>query len=260
MRSIVKNIIYFCWDYLTFRKGVRTKINDVEILFPPRWHKYFEVDYEKENIDFLKRTVRPGMTVIDIGAHLGLVSTIAGKIVGSSGRVYAFEPTQFTFKILSRVMKINKLMTTVRCINKVVSNINGNVEFFIDENKGSNSNSMVTRADKKRMKVSCASVTLDSFIAEERIAQLDFLKIDVEGAELSVLEGGLNVFKQFKPNVVLAIHPVLIQNNGSTLIELYSFIKSINYLIYYNGQELGANEFKSFKDFFDVHLISVKKK
>jgi hypothetical protein len=92
MLKRIKNIIYGAVDMVTFGKGIPRTINGFRILFPPKWFRYFESDYESANVAFLKTNCKEGMRVMDIGAHIGLLSVTAGQLAGPSGKVYAFEP------------------------------------------------------------------------------------------------------------------------------------------------------------------------
>jgi len=259
MRNLIKKVIYTLWDYLTLRRGLKRIINHDVILFPPQWHKYFESNYEGDNISFLKNVCQEGMTVIDVGAHLGLVTIVAAKQVGSSGRVYSFEPTNETFLVLQRMLKLNQVEDIVRCVPKVVSDSNEPVDFFIDENFGSNSNSIVKRSDKKRRLQYTEAIKIDSFVDGNQISGVILIKIDAEGAELNVLKGAEITLSRFRPFVILAIHPILIKNNGQRLEDIFDFIERNNFQTLYQGSQILREDFISKKELFDVHLVPVPK-
>ncbi len=257
--SFVKNSIYKIADILTLNKGLPNRINNYRILFPAKWARYFEKDYEKENIEFLTNTCIPGMTVIDIGAHLGLMSVIISKLIGDKGKIYSFEPTPKTFAIFKDIIKKNNGDKIIFPFNKAVSNFDGKMDFFVDENEGSNANSLVGRKDKSRISEKMDVTTLDTFVKEMKLDKLDLIKIDAEGSELDVLHGALETFEKFKPKIVLAIHPSLIKNNNQNIGDIFDVIHSLEYDVHYRSEILTKEIFIGKQDFFDVHLISAKK-
>lgn len=251
----MKDSVYFLWDVITLGKGVKREINGCDIYFPAKWSRYFEADYEKENVDFIKAHGVEGMTFVDIGAHLGLISVIAAKIAKSGGKVYAFEPTPSTFQALNRIVKINGLSEVILCINMAVSDKTGEANFLVDAWAGSNANSLVERPDKERKAVRIPTIQLDSFVETSSISRIDMIKIDVEGAELSALRGAMGVLRTLRPRVILALHPFLLNSNGDTLEHIYEFIDQLSYDILYRGEVLAKEKFCGNGDFFDVHLV-----
>lgn len=258
--SSLKNTVYNLIDVLTLHKGISRKINNYAVRFPAKWFRYFEADYEQENVAFLTKTCKEGMVVIDIGAHLGLMSVIIAKLIGKHGKLYSFEPTPKTFEILKKIIHINDCDNIVTPFNKAVSNFVGLVDFFVDENEGSNANSLVGRKDKIRSAQKIEVNTLDNCVAELKLEKLDLIKIDAEGSELDVLNGAKNTIENFKPILILAIHPSLIKNNGQSLEAIFDVLVNFNYTIYYQDQILTKDLFCHKTDFFDVHLIPQSKK
>lgn len=253
--TALKNIIYTLLDIFTFQKGLACRVNGFKVYFPARWFRYFENDYEKENIQFLKTTIQPGNIIIDIGAHLGLMSAICAQLTGNKGSIYAFEPTPLTFEILKKVIRMNGAQNIIQPVNKAVSNFTGELDFFVDDNDGSNANSLVSRNDKNRNARKTKVVTLDDFIREKELKKLDLVKIDAEGSELDVLRGAVNSIRSFRPKIILAMHPNLIKNNGQNAGDIYDLIRELNYEIYFREVLISKSEFSKKEDLFDVHLI-----
>lgn len=253
----IKNIIYKLIDLFTFGKGIKRNINGVPIRFPAAWSRYFENDYESENVKFIKIQCKPGMVVIDIGAHLGVIAMSISHSLNNAGKIYAFEPTPNTFSLLCRIVKLNKCSTIIP-INKAVSDRNETLSFYIDNNLGSNANSLVSKNERNRQSIDVETITIDQFVTENKINKIDFLKIDAEGSELSVLKGAIKTLKNHKPLAILAIHPRLISNNGDNIKDIYLLLKSLNYNIYLKEKEIDQDQFIMTKDFFDVHLIPMK--
>jgi methyltransferase FkbM-like protein len=97
--------------------------------------------------------------------------------------------------------------------------------------------------------------SIDEFVKEENI-KVDFIKIDVEGAELGVLKDGLNTIKTYKPLIILSMHPKAIAERKITNEQIWNFLVALNYKILFNGNSIEKTNFCNKKDFFDVQLIS----
>ncbi len=252
--TTIKNIIYSILDLVSFNKGISRKINNYDIRFPAKWFRYFEADYEKENIAFLTKVCKKDMTIIDIGAHLGLMSVIMAKLIGNNGKVLSYEPTPKTFILFKKIISLNKFTNVIIPYNMAISNFKGLVDFFVDENEGSNANSLVGRKDKNRVSEKIQVNTLDNIIIDLKLQKLDLIKIDAEGSELDVLNGAVNTISKFKPIIILALHPPLIINNKHNIADIYDFIIKYNYEIVLNGAVMDKETFCTKQDFFDVHL------
>ncbi len=85
---------------------------------------------EREEIDFLKRVVKPGMVVLDIGANIGFYTRIFSKLVGKEGRVYAFEPERNNYRNLK---KLCRDLNNVTLNNVAVGEKNGKIKLYLSE-------------------------------------------------------------------------------------------------------------------------------
>ena len=144
--------------------------------------------------------LRPGMTVIDAGANLGLYTVIAGKAVGSSGRVYAFEPSTREWLRARRCVHANQL-PNVALLHMALSDTDGAATLCVCDASRSayNSIGVLTHPDAvghDSHVEEVESIRLDSFIRKRNIARVDLVKIDVEGAEELVLRGGEQLFSR----------------------------------------------------------------
>lgn len=250
----MKNLIYNLIDYITLNKGLPCNVNGFTVKFPAKWFRYFEKDYEKDNILFLKENCKQNMTIFDIGAHLGLMSIIASQITNRKSKIYSFEPTPNTFKVLERVIKINNCSGNVFAINQAITKENTIIDFYLSNNEGSNSNSLVSKNHQTRKPIKINATSLDLFVKENMIDNVDLIKIDAEGSEYDVLLGAVSIISQFKPKMILAIHPPLIKNNNHKIEDIYDFLIKHNYSIKFQKKILSKQEFCSMQDFFDVHL------
>jgi FkbM family methyltransferase len=159
--------------------------------------------FDKAECDFLLRYLQPGMTVLDVGAHHGYYALLASLRVGDSGRVFAFEPSPRERKKLAWHISWNH-RANVEILDTAMGARAGQAELFVAAGRETGCNSLrppAVRGTPK--KVSVPVDTLDDFLARRAINRVDFIKMDVEGAELSVMQGAENLFSGTPRPVVL---------------------------------------------------------
>ena len=187
--------------------------------------------------------LRPGMTVIDIGAHIGVYSLLMAKVVGPTGCVYAFEPVpQFYERLLANIA-LNEA-TNIKPFQIAISDESGEIEFFVSLphlfasfDEGGSSIFPYTPAHSQSIKV--LTETLDSFLERQGIERVDAIKIDVEGAELKVIRGAKNLLSRpDKPLLMLEVNPSALRAAGTTPEELFSEVLSFGYepFVIFKGQ------------------------
>lgn len=253
----MKELIYKIIDVVTLRKGIKRHISGFSLRIPTRYFKYFEPDYELNNINFINNNVTKGMTVIDVGAHIGLLSIILYKKVGASGKIFSVEPTPSTFKLLKKTIDINDASATVIPINKAVSEKSGITSFYVTDIVAHNSNSLSNnnRSYGNEKKIDIEVISIDDLAKEYNLNRIDFIKLDAEGAEYSVLKGSTGVIDNSHPKILLALHPKSIKNFGNTLSEIWDFVVSKKYRVIYKNDEIDKDVFISQSNLFDVFLL-----
>jgi len=149
--------------------------------------------YEPEVINVLRMLLKPGQTVLDIGAHAGYFTLMMAAMVGPSGQVHSFEPSPHTFRLLKKNVKRNKLSNVV--VNKrAVSNNSGERVFHTYYNDRAAYATFGKPPHPGSMQITVKTLTLDEYVAESNIPKIDLMKIDVEGAEPLVVDGGRGLF------------------------------------------------------------------
>lgn len=175
----------------------------------------------------LKSTLRVGDTFLDIGANNGFFSLLASSLVGADGIVLAFEPTISTFRRLNENIKLN-CFKNIKSFNIALGNHKGIVTFY-DFGTIDGSNSLVKMRGGRAVKVSMD--TLDNILDQHKIKP-NFLKIDVEGFEKEVLEGGNeSILNSRHINLILEYNRHILRKKG----EPYS---SVIKLLVNNGFEV----------------------
>ena len=160
--------------------------------------------FEEAEWRFVKRFLKKGMTVLDIGAHHGFYTILAAKKVGGEGRVIAFEPSARERWRLLTNLKFNHC-SKVKVEPFAVSNIDGEAPFFVVDGRQTMFNSLRPPAISAPTRmVVVKTVTLDNYLAKEHIQRMDFVKIDAEGTELAILTGAQNSFgTKFRPVIMI---------------------------------------------------------
>jgi FkbM family methyltransferase len=154
--------------------------------------------YEPERQLEFARLVREGDVVLDIGANVGFYTLLAARMVGPSGRVLAFEPLPDNLPVLRRHLAVNGL-TNVDVIPAAVASRSGSRRFNTGEYPATGQLSELGG-------IEVDVVSLDDLRAAGRLSRVDLMKIDVEGAELEVLEGARAVLEEFRPVVIMELH------------------------------------------------------
>lgn len=252
--SAIKEAAYKALDLATLGRGVSRQIGGDAIRFPARFSRYYEADYEPETFRFFRENVRPGNTVLDIGAHIGLFSVVTARLVGKSGKVYAFEPTKFTRSVLSEVVGLNGVADIVEVRPEAVAEKRGVTTFFDTGDAISNANSLV-KTFRSKEGVEVPVTTVDEFVKDKGL-KVDCLKIDVEGVELDLLKGARETIMSMRPAMRLGLHPPAIRDNGQDLEDIWSILEEYRLRPEMNRKVVEREWFCSQPELFDVDLVS----
>jgi FkbM family methyltransferase len=171
---------------------------------PDLWFRIFDFDhlsesqlflghrFEPATTDLVRELLRPGMVVFDVGANLGRFALQAARAVGPEGQVHAFEPTADILRRLSHNAALNALDNVV-AVRAAVAEQPGDVTLHqcdrITEINSIYGAQTDLYDDRPWHTTTVPCISLDSYCREQDIGHVDFVKIDVEGAELSVLRG-----------------------------------------------------------------------
>src|ERR1051326_233068 len=180
---------------------------------------------EEEAARFLD-LIRPGMTVFDIGANLGLYSLMAGKRVGPSGSVHAFEPTPQLVRKLRDNAKLNGFANIT--VNQLaISDECGTVDFYLSDEDDCSSLARISHSA-----IPVNALTLDDYMTEQGIDRVDLMKVDVEGAEVKVFSGGRKLFgRSDAPTILLEINPPSLETMGTSEQELTFLLCGYGYAL-----------------------------
>jgi FkbM family methyltransferase len=154
--------------------------------------------YDRMESTLMKRSLHPGNICFDIGAQAGYHTLFASTMVGPAGRVFAFEPAPENAANIKKHVAINHL-ANVTVVEAAVSNVDGVAHFDCGINAVSGHLAAVGGLVVR-------TIALDHEIDSGALPEPDYIKIDAEGAELSILEGARNMLARRHPTLSLETH------------------------------------------------------
>jgi FkbM family methyltransferase len=188
--------------------------------------------FEENELRFTKKVLREGDIFIDIGANIGLYSLIASPIVGNSGKVISFEPAPKTYARLKENIKLNNL-TNISALNLGLSDSEGHLQLNISESGYEAWNTFAPTISERFKTSELAAVsTIDSQFSGIDKSLIKFVKIDVEGWEKYVLLGGVDLFKNYSPIVMIEFTETNTFSAGYFVQELYDILYDWGYRWY----------------------------
>ena len=192
--------------------------------FRHKTYWFYGANREPDTMTFIAKTLKPGMQVVDAGAHIGYMTSYFAGLVEKRGHVFAFEPGANNLPYLSANVEC---FSNVTIIPKALSNTCGTARFLLEDLSGLN-NSLISDAHLRKAAgnafvdahveaVEVETVTLDSFCSQQGFVP-DLVKIDVEESELVILEGMRELMRSHKPAIVIEVW----DNQEAILEQLFS--------------------------------------
>lgn len=175
--------------------------------------------HEANSTKQLHQELRPGMTIVEVGANIGYYSLIEAKIIGGSGKIFALEPSPDNMRYLKANVHLNGLENTVETHLLAAGRKTGTQTLYIMD-KG-NTSSFVKRDEGSGLtrvaELDVDVVSLDEFF-ESRPDTIDYFRMDVEGYELEIIEGMRGILTGDHPPLgcFIEVHSVLLAELGSS--------------------------------------------
>ena len=185
---------------------------------------------EREVFRALEHHVRPGDTVLDVGANVGVYTMLLARWIAPSGRVHAFEPAPDAFRLLTDHLALNGLSHAAVVTRAAVGDDIGRVQFRTVGAGGLGHTVAVPlhHATVGSDIIEVAATTIDAYCAEHDLRP-DLIKVDVEGAEMNVLRGAARTLIEHRPIVVVEVHPDALRSRGVTEATFCEFLASVEY-------------------------------
>lgn len=223
------------WDHAVERR--------LEVPLTVKWYDGLKVDvmlgndhslclyvggtFEPNELFFLGQILKPGMTMLDVGANEGLYTLFSAKRVGAAGRVVAFEPSSRERRKLQHNVTRNKL-GNVTVVPVAVGSNEGTAALQIASgvHSGHNTLGALVHDDAPSAGVEHVPVErLDSVVDRLGIAQVDVIKIDVEGAEMHVLEGARRTLSSQRPMLMVEANDEALRAQGASIDALIACLR-----------------------------------
>lgn len=199
---------------------------------------------EEHDLAIIRKLLKPGDVFVDCGANIGLWSLVAASVVGTTGKVFAFEPNPLTFRKLVNNLQHN-CNAAISAYNMALGNKEGTVNFLCyDEHN-------ISRLAKKEELANSTEVEIGSLDQRLLSQAIDGMKIDVEGLELDVLRGTEKLLKTNYPWICVEFNTLISQVNTLSEWPVHNYLKSLGYQCYqfrfrsskgiYSSEPLGDN-------------------
>lgn len=186
------------------------------------WSTLLYGPFEDTELRYLTELVRPGDTVFDIGANVGLFSVVLGCAVRAEGRVISAEPVPINALRAKENFELNRL-SNVQLVNAAVGSAEGTIQLNLANDSAYPSVIQVAESRGSGESIEVQLRTLDSLWCEIGSPEVRFVKIDVEGAELDVLRGAVQMLRCTQPVFLLEA------NSSNSLEDLRRELEPIGY-------------------------------
>ena len=218
--------------------------------------------YEQGTSNFLASALREGDSFIDIGSHIGYFSLLASIIVGNSGQVFAIEPEASNFAQLTTNISLNKF-SNIKTFSLVLGSKIEQKQFFINKdndgghalwNVGLHPFNKNSRANPVVKDINTA--TLDSLFEGNNPNSLKLIKMDVEGSEYAILQGGTNMISRHNvPYIICEINRFALQQMGTSEKELRRYMELLGYETYLLNDETPYFTRLSKDDYIETNYV-----
>jgi FkbM family methyltransferase len=197
---------------------------------------YVSGSYDPNEFMFLSSALRPGMVCIDVGANEGLYTLFASRRVGPTGLVLALEPSSREYERLIRNLWLNQASNVV-AVKAAASERSGCAELHIAEPGHGGHNTLGRFAYPVRAvaKEKVELLSLDQLYMCCPLPRVDFIKIDAEGSELSVIRGAHGLLERFRPLLQVEILDAALEGQGADRRDLLESLRSHGYQFWILG-------------------------
>ena len=205
---------------------------------------------------FLNRYLKPDMVFADIGANQGEFSLFAAKRL-TKGRVLAFEPVDFFYNLLRENIGRNDYRN-IDTFHYGLSNEVKQLPIFMGQTGAGEHEGLATifqSNQRARFIQNIELKVLDEQLPLLNLQRLDFMKIDVEGAEMLVLKGAQKTIERFRPHIMLEINPATYKVAGYTVPDVIAFFRSLRYTMHVMTKNGTLKPVSSIPDFCNAIFV-----
>jgi FkbM family methyltransferase len=213
-------------------------------------------NYEPAETRFVRKHLKGGDTFLDIGANIGWFTLLANSLVGPSGQDHAFEPHPIIGDYLGKTLEMNKL-ANVRLHRAGVFDEVLSADLAWSKNTDNFGGSFILRDQATTSDMRTQTVPLVSLDSLE-LGKVDFIKIDIEGAEMRAFKGGMHLLSKYRPVVLSELYPDQLQRvSNATAEEFFDLFKRLDYRCFVVDVNREGDEITGFPQDWYKPLLNV---
>ena len=187
--------------------------------------------YERLDSAMIFELVEDGALVFDIGGNIGYYSIALAK--GRNATIHAFEPIESTYRQFIANAYYNGVQDRVRINNFGLFDKSGELTFYVYKQDFGNASAAIMHEEKDNEKIVCKVERLDEYVKAQGVERIDFIKLDVEGAEIFALRGGLKSIEKHKPILFVEMLRKWAAKYGYHPNEIIAMLEQIGYICYF---------------------------
>jgi len=208
---------------------VRGFVMRLNLADPDQRRMYFYGDYdERREADLITRVLTPGQVFWDVGANIGYFTLLAAVRLENTGEVVAFEPQAAAWEQLTMNLSLN-FFTQVRTIQAAVTDRAGEACLYAADGRADGRANLFQAGCGQTACQQVQTLTLDGWRADTGAAGPDFIKLDVEGAELAALRGARETLASCAPLLLVEIKEAICRALGQGPHAIYDFLGELGY-------------------------------
>jgi len=195
-------------------------------------------EYGKREMELVKKIVKKGVVIVDLGANIGFWTLVFAKMVGDEGHVFAFEPGPANFGILKKNVEINHFQN-VTLIQKAVSNKSGKTKLFLSYESNDH---RIYNPNDNRQSVEIEMISLDEYF-KNYDRKIDFIKCNIQGSDHVALLGMHEILKKSKSiKLVMELYPELLEGLNSSTEKFLNTLQEEGFTVYDLLDEKGMDK------------------
>jgi len=210
---------------------------------------YYRGVHEPPVTQWIKKELDPEMTILDIGANIGYYVLLESSVLNQNGSLYAIEPVPSTYGILQKNIALNQL-SNVTTYQYAVGSAPGEAMIEVTEKRNwshiAHSNLSAKRAnlisDATYQSVPVPMTTVDLFVQEQQIENVNFIRMDVEGFETEIIKGAIHTLTNHRPlKVFMEVHPFFAEDPtpfAEMVSTIYSCGLHAKFIGHYTGEAI----------------------
>jgi FkbM family methyltransferase len=214
------------------------KLDDYGVIQFANWENPLveQKEIDQKYIDFLKKFIKEGDFVIDIGANIGHMTIPMAIICGKNGLTLSFDPNPYVFKILQKNAELNNMISNIQAYNFAITDVDD--EFYYNSSEASFNNGGISKEKKSRhgkysLSQKIKGVNLEKFLQNtypEKLSELRLIKIDTEGYDKEIIKSISNILIKYNP---IVISECFGKNSQADRFEHFELLKSKGYSLYH---------------------------